>query len=80
MMNQRLTLIIQSEVTFASGMGKTYKRNSKYDKGYKTEPRDYETLTAFLHCKGGPMRDRRERRPNDARRIREQYQEHDYDD
>lgn len=61
-------------------MSKTYKRNSKYSKGYKTEPRDYETLTAFLHCKGGPMRDRRDRRPKDARKIREQYQDYDYMD
>ena len=61
-------------------MGKTYKHNSKYSKGIKTEPRDYETLTAFLHCKGGPMRDRRARRPNDARRHAENYQRDDYDD
>lgn len=60
-------------------MSKTYKRNSKYDKNRKTEPRDYETLTAFLHCKGGPMRDRRNRRPKDTRKILEQYQDGEYD-
>jgi hypothetical protein len=27
-----------------------------------------ETLVALLHCKGRPMRDRRERRAKDARR------------
>lgn len=30
--------------------------------------RGIEALTAILHCKGGPMRDRRKRRANDARR------------
>ena len=37
----------------------------------KREPRrarGVEALTAILHCKGGPMRDRRERRAQDARR------------
>lgn len=34
-------------------------------------PRDLVTLGMILNCKGGPMRDRRERRPKDARRRRE---------
>ena len=32
------------------------------------QPRDMVTLGMILTCKGGPMRDRRERRPKDARR------------
>lgn len=31
-------------------------------------PRSHEALVAILHCKGQPLRDRRERRPKDARR------------
>lgn len=60
-------------------MSRTSKRNDK-TYGKKIESRDYETLTAFLHCKGGPMRDRRERRMKDARRVREIMQDYDYED
>jgi hypothetical protein len=31
-------------------------------------PRSIEVLTALLHCKGSPMRDKRLRRAKDARR------------
>jgi hypothetical protein len=30
-------------------------------------PRSEVALVALLHCKGGPMRDRRKRRPRDRR-------------
>lgn len=40
------------------------KRHKKKHK----KTRSIETLVAILHCKGGPMRDRRERRPHDERR------------
>ena len=36
--------------------------------------RSIEAMTALFHCKGGPMRDRRNRRPMDARRIREMFE------
>jgi hypothetical protein len=36
------------------------------------KPRDLVTLGMILSCKGGPMRDRRERRAKDARRVREE--------
>jgi len=45
--------------------------NTKKDKKKPSAPRGIEALTSILHCKGGPMRDRRERRPKDARRLRE---------
>ena len=35
------------------------------------KPRNLEALGMILGRKGGPMRDRRERRPKDARRRRE---------
>lgn len=36
--------------------------------------RSVEARCAILHCKGGVMRDRRKRRPKDARRIRDSFQ------
>lgn len=47
-------------------MSKSYKKNVKR---LPPEPRSIEALTALLHCKGGPMRDRRERRTNEVERI-----------
>lgn len=41
---------------------------SKPAKKQPRKPRSVEALTAIFSCKGGPMRDRRERRPKDARR------------
>ena len=48
-------------------MSNTKKKNKKTP----SAPRGIEALTSILHCKGGPMRDRRDRRPKDARRMRE---------
>ena len=47
-------------------MGKTFK---KIPKRKQAEPRSIETLTALLHCKGGPMRDRRDRRRSEEDRL-----------
>lgn len=35
------------------------------------KPRNLEALGMILGRKGGPMRDRRQRRPKDSRRLRE---------
>ena len=60
-------------------MGKTIKRNMKKA---PREPRSIETLDALLHCKGGPMRDRCERRPSEETRIsiQESLDEYEYED
>jgi hypothetical protein len=42
-------------------MGKTYKDKHKSDR----VPRNYQVLSMNLRCKGGSMRDRRERRINE---------------
>lgn len=33
-----------------------------------SDTRSHEAMTAIMHCKGGPMRDRRERRPLEKER------------
>jgi len=58
-------------------MGKSFK---KFPKRKVAEPRSIETLTALLHCKGGPMRDRKERRPSEEDRIAIQSSMEDDDD
>jgi hypothetical protein len=40
----------------------------KIKKKLPKKPRSLETLTAILSCKGGRMRHRADRRPDDARR------------
>jgi hypothetical protein len=48
---------------------------SKRKRRKQRAPRSIEALTAILHCKGGPMQNRAERRSKDARRspLREEW-------
>lgn len=41
----------------------------------RDEMRNYAAISMNLHCKGGRMRHRNDRRPKDARRIKEQFDE-----
>jgi hypothetical protein len=54
-------------------MAKSFKNTSKTAiralKNRTIEPHHPETIEALRACKGGPMRDRRERRPSEETRI-----------
>lgn len=55
---------------------KIHKMNPKDPRDQvRIDRRNYAAISMNLHCKGGKMRDRRDRRPKDARRIKEQFEE-----
>jgi hypothetical protein len=52
-------------------------RRDRRDRREPDEVRSIETLCALTHCKGGPMRDRRERR---AKERKNEWRREDYNE